>query len=880
MRLVVAFALVLGALSVGIGGRWAAPADASAPTPPGGVLRTKILWHHLNKVVADGPYVWALAGDGVLAQLRASDLSVIRRISVPKGGGPMAMAGGRLWIEDYAGKAVIAIDPSSGDTVQTISIDGSRYAMVGIGSHLWLGGAHQPIIELDATDGTLLRTITMEDCINKLVTDGAHLWASSCTTPSLFEIDDSDGSVVRTIALDGPDYPIDVTADATAIWAINGSGVLQEVDPADGSITKTIKPFRRAQRIVSDGTYVWTLINGSGGWSYDLMQYRESDGRQLTSFNLPEMTVADLFADGTSVWACGVYNDKLMQIAPPPDAPVITSAVPGDSSVTLSFTEHGAAISTRTVRAYSAGQLELTSTDCTTSPCRVLGLNNGTTYTLTIAETNGIGEGQASLPTDPVTPTAPPLPPEPSTESLADGALVSWSPPYDNGTPITGYRFSTSTDLEHWSTTSVSPETTSVRIPLATASSRFVRVAAVNATGTSTYSSYLVATSTGTAPQDVTVLTQDGAPVIGGSVTWAMDPRTAWSSKAYGLLDDGSIRFPAAPAGTVVVSLVDAMLPNGLLASGDLRGVLGMGRLVLRLPVAPSVNTPTVHVQTPSGQPLAGATVSITGLSDTQSSDGMAFRMADATHSGTTGLGGDFSASGFLLPGAQATVSFDDGIITQQRVVDLGPSTTTVTMPYEPEVHATVTSVEADSGQAVIETLKVAAPANQRPGLRRASSPTLAGIAVRANLPKGTPVGSCGAVLSATTNAKGKAKLRICATTSSTVSFSATGAYVIGVLHLLVKGAAPTAVRDLRATTPSTGCLKVSWSPPAYSGGRPITGYTVTLSAPGQPTVSSSTTKSSTKVTGLANATRYRVRVLARTDRGTGPAASIVAPVA
>ena len=389
----------------------------------------------------------------------------------------------------------------------------------------------------------------------------------------------------------------------------------------------------------------------------------------------------------------------------------------------------------------------------------------------------------------------------------------------------------------------------------------------------------VVAASSGTAPQDVSVVTGQG-PVTGGAVSWEMQPRTAWSSKSYGLLSDGSIRFPAAPAGRVAVTIADGVLPDGTLISGKLYGVLGIGTLVLHPPPEPAASASTIHVETPSGAPLPGATVSLTGVSATRSSEGMAFTAPNAARSGVTDLNGDFRAYGFASPDAEATVSFDDGVITQQQVVALTPPTTTVTMPYNPEVQPTVTSVEARSGEAVVETLRVTGPSNQRPSARGASSPTRAGIVVRANLPKGTPVGTCGAVLSAVTNAKGKAKLRICATTSTTIGFSATGAYVVGALRLFVKGAAPTAVIDLHASTPSTGCLKVGWLPPEYTGGHPVTSYSVYVTAQGQPTVSLTTTRTSVKVKGLANATRYRVWVAARTSKGAGPGASITAPVA
>ena len=562
-----------------------------------------------------------------------------------------------------------------------------------------------------------------------------------------------------------------------------------------------------------------------------------------------------------------------------PSAPTIDSVTREDGGLTIRWTDGGEELTARTVRVYAGSTLVVTDTSCTVSPCTIQDLHNGTAYTVTMTDTNAKGTGPPSAPSPPVTPAATPVAPTVSSQPTQGAATISWAPADGQGSPITDYLLETSSDAFTWSRTDLHSTATSAQVALPVASARWVRVAGVNDVGVGSFCDPVVAASSGTAPQDVSVVTGQG-PVTGGAVSWEMQPRTAWSSKSYGLLSDGSIRFPAAPAGRVAVTIADGVLPDGTLISGKLYGVLGIGTLVLHPPPEPAASASTIHVETPSGAPLPGATVSLTGVSATRSSEGMAFTAPNAARSGVTDLNGDFRAYGFASPDAEATVSFDDGVITQQQVVALTPPTTTVTMPYNPEVQPTVTSVEARSGEAVVETLRVTGPSNQRPSARGASSPTRAGIVVRANLPKGTPVGTCGAVLSAVTNAKGKAKLRICATTSTTIGFSATGAYVVGALRLFVKGAAPTAVIDLHASTPSTGCLKVGWLPPEYTGGHPVTSYSVYVTAQGQPTVSLTTTRTSVKVKGLANATRYRVWVAARTSKGAGPGASITAPVA
>jgi hypothetical protein len=359
-----------------------------------------------------------------------------------------------------------------------------------------------------------------------------------------------------------------------------------------------------------------------------------------------------------------------------------------------------------------------------------------------------------------------------------------------------------------------------------------------------------------------------------------MDPRTVWSSKTYGLLADGSIQFPAAPAGNVVITLVNGAMPDGSFITGTFRGVLGLGPLTIHAPAEPSLGLSRVHVTTPSGLPLAWASVSVTGVTSSVSASGSSFSAPQAVTSGTTDANGDFSVIGFPSDSSKATVSYDDGVVTQQQVVDLVSPLTTVKMTYDPEVIASVTSAEAKSGDLITETLIVQGPASQHPGNKSRASTTKAGIAVQAVLPKGYGVGTCGAVLHAVTNAKGKATLKLCASSTGVVRFTASGAYVVGALKVYVKGSTATAVRSLHATTPSTGALKISWTLPEYSGGKPITGYDLKLTAAGHPTVTAHSSTTSIKLKGLANATRYKVSVTPVTSKGTGASASITAGVA
>jgi alpha-tubulin suppressor-like RCC1 family protein len=104
-------------------------------------------------------------------------------------------------------------------------------------------------------------------------------------------------------------------------------------------------------------------------------------------------------------------------------------------------------------------------------------------------------------------------------------------------------------------------------------------------------------------------------------------------------------------------------------------------------------------------------------------------------------------------------------------------------------------------------------------------------------------------------------------TATDTVTGSLTGTQSgIGVTAPVAPGA-PTAVR----ATPSAGSAVVSWMPPTSTGGRPVTGYTVTSTPDGH---TCTTWGTSCRVTGLNAGSTYYFTATATNIVGTGTASA------
>jgi hypothetical protein len=131
-----------------------------------------------------------------------------------------------------------------------------------------------------------------------------------------------------------------------------------------------------------------------------------------------------------------------------PAAPTGVSATATQGSATVSWTAPSpgtSPITSYTVTPY-IGTVAQTPTTITGAPpltsATITGLTNGVTYTFTVTATNATGSGPASAASNPVTPSAPTAPAAPTGVSATPGnasAMVSWSAPAADGSPITSY---------------------------------------------------------------------------------------------------------------------------------------------------------------------------------------------------------------------------------------------------------------------------------------------------------------------------------------------------------------------------------------------------------------------------------------------------------
>ena len=222
-------------------------------------------------------------------------------------------------------------------------------------------------------------------------------------------------------------------------------------------------------------------------------------------------------------------------VATVPDAPTISTATPGNTTATLTWTAP-ASNGGSTITGYTITSVNTTTTNTAAGTITVgaaatngtvTGLTNGQTYTLRVVATNALGDSPASAPSNPITPAS--LPGAPAIGMATPGnatASVTWmAPATDGGAAITGYTLVAfnASGVAVASTTTGASATSGTVSGLANGKTYTLKVTATNPIG---------AGPTSAPSNPVTPATTPDVPVLGaatgGVKTDTVTSATAW----------------------------------------------------------------------------------------------------------------------------------------------------------------------------------------------------------------------------------------------------------------------------------------------------------------------------------------------------------------
>ncbi len=241
-----------------------------------------------------------------------------------------------------------------------------------------------------------------------------------------------------------------------------------------------------------------------------------------------------------------------LPVPPPGQATNVTATSdPGSATLTWTAPAEGGPVTSYTITPYIGSEAQ-TPTVLTGSPpaitATVRGLTNGTRYTFTVQAANANGAGAVSSPSNPIVPTPPTVTSQPLNvvaSAATHQALVSWSPPAnEGGSLITAYTVTPYLGSNPQTPIEVPESTNSVIVKGLTNGSNYTfAVTATNAVGVSAPSN----PSSSVTPQD-TILDFTTPTIVDSGDGLSSELGVKFTSETVGTIT--GIRFYKAAANT------------------------------------------------------------------------------------------------------------------------------------------------------------------------------------------------------------------------------------------------------------------------------------------------------------------------------------------
>ena len=219
----------------------------------------------------------ALDSAGTLYRVRPSTAKVVKRIPLRVAAAyNIFLGGGSVWVADDQGQRVVRVSPRTNKVVARPSVGDGPADMAFNGSTAWVINHRDRVlsrINLGTNTSAQLAVIA-GDAPERMVWARGRLWITGRGT-DLLEVDPANGTVTRTIEIGASG--IDVVADGDNLWvptrsaAVDQSGfptldALQRVSIATGTVSTVVRATGRVDvhGLVARDGFAWIADNTNG----------------------------------------------------------------------------------------------------------------------------------------------------------------------------------------------------------------------------------------------------------------------------------------------------------------------------------------------------------------------------------------------------------------------------------------------------------------------------------------------------------------------------------------------------------------------------------------------------------------------------------------
>ena len=557
---------------------------------------------------ANGNVYTANEGSDNVSKITPNDTSTILGATGSSPFGIAVDAAGNVYTANSVSNNVSKITPDGTSTILGTTGDRPRAIAVDAAGNVYTANNDSNNVSKITPDGTsTILGITGNRPKAIAVDSAGNVYTANSSSVSKI----GDASAV-TFPATGNSSPITIAGLANgtdymfSLIAVNAQG--QSIASGAVAVTVGLPDAPTIDSIVpGDGqALIYFLAGAANGSAVTNYEY-SLDSTNYTALN-PADTASPIMIAGltngttysfalraTNNEGAGAASDSAFVTPGTPVAPTIASIESGNGQAIITFTPGGDNGSSISNYEYSLDGTNYTALDPvdSTSPITIVGLSNGTTYTITLRATNDEGAGPASG-SGLVTAGAPNAPTITSIESGNGQAIITFTPGGDNGSSISNYEYS----LDGTNYTALDPVDSTSPITIAGLSNGTtytITLRALNARGAGAASgSAFVTTGTPLAPTIDSIVPGDGQAVI--TFTPGADNGSSISNYEYSF--DGT-NYTALDPATSASPITITGLSNGAAYSITLRALNGEGAgaasasglVIPGTPVAPTIDS-------------------------------------------------------------------------------------------------------------------------------------------------------------------------------------------------------------------------------------------------------------------------------------------------